>query len=103
LPKGVPARTHLPYELVDSLVDGILLKVELGGYALRLVSESHAALGSGVEGAFELDVLHGLWADWWLVEDEGVPEGDSWGRRAPKLGLVEDFADRVREAGREEG
>jgi hypothetical protein len=92
-PAGCPAHTHLAYKLIDGLVDGILAKVKLGGDALRLISKCHAALGSGVEGASELDVL---------LEDNGVRRRGVWGRDAPMLGPVEDFADRVREAGREE-
>jgi hypothetical protein len=68
-PGPLTAHTHLADELVDGLVDGILAKVELGSDAPGLVGESHAALGSGVEGAFELDVLRGFWADRLLLED----------------------------------
>lgn len=86
--------THLPYEFLDSLVDVILAKVELGGHALGLVCESHAALGSGVEGALELDVLLGSGADFRLLEDERISEGQAWWGDAPMLvGLDEDFAD----------
>lgn len=55
--------THLPYEFLDGLVDGIVAKVKLGGDLLGLVGESHAALVVSVEGADELDVLFWFGAD----------------------------------------
>jgi hypothetical protein len=100
---NAPVRTHFPYELLDGLVDGILFEREFGGDPLCLVCECHAALGSGVEGTLELDVLLRLRADWRLLEDDGIAEGDARGGDAPMLGTGEEFAKRVREAGRKEG
>ena len=56
--------THLPYEFLDGLVDGIVAKVKFGGDLLGLVGESHAALVVSVEGTDELDVLLWFGADW---------------------------------------
>jgi hypothetical protein len=98
----IPAHTHLPDELLDGLVDRILLKVKLRSHPLGLVGECHAARWSGVEGAFEFDALLGLRADWLLLENEGVPEGDAGGGDTPILGPIEDFVERAREVGCEE-
>lgn len=68
-------RTHFPDEFLDSLVDGIVAKVKLGGDLLGLVGESHAALVVSVEGADELDVLLGPGADGGILGDNGAPEG----------------------------
>jgi hypothetical protein len=62
-PTHIPVRTHLPNKLLDGLVDGIVVKVELSGDALRLVCECHAALMLGVEGTDEFDLLFRLRAD----------------------------------------
>jgi hypothetical protein len=55
--------THLPNKLLDGLVDGIVVEVELGGDALRLLCECHAALMLGVESTDEFDLRFGLRAD----------------------------------------
>ena len=72
---AVSVPTHFPYELLDSLVDGIVAKVKLGGHLLGLVCESHAAFVVSVEGANEFDVLLGLGTDGGILEDNGAPEG----------------------------
>ena len=51
--------THLPYKLLDGAVDGIGAEFKLGGDALRLLCEGHAALGVCVESASRL-VMVGL-------------------------------------------
>jgi hypothetical protein len=102
MPRVSSARTHLAYELLDSLVDGILVKVELGGHALGLVCESHAALRLGVERALEFDLLFRLRTDLRLLEDEGVAESDAWRGDSPMLRLREELSDRVRNVGRKE-
>jgi hypothetical protein len=96
------ARTHLPDELFHGLVQAIVGKVELGGDALCLVCESHAALWVGVEGACELDDLLGFGADWGFVEEDGVAEGKAWGGDVPMVVLCEEAQDRVREVGYED-
>lgn len=61
------ALTHLPYELLDSFVDGIATEVELVGDALRLLCQSHAACRVSayflVEGACSTDGLRGSGTD----------------------------------------
>lgn len=69
-------RTHLPNKLLDGLVDGIVVEVELRGDALRLVCECHAALVLGVEGTDELDLLLRLRANTRFLEDDWIPEGE---------------------------
>lgn len=96
------ARTHLPDELLHCLVQAIVGEVELGGDALCLLCESHAALWVGVEGAFELDDLLGFGADWGFVEEDGVAEGKAWGGDVPMVVLGEEAQDRVREVGYED-
>ena len=96
------ARTHLPDELPHCLVQAIVGEVELGGDALCLLCESHAALRVGVEGAFELDDLLGFGADWGFVEEDGVAEGKAWGGDVPMVVLGEEAQDRVREVGYED-
>ena len=98
------ARTHLPDELLHCLVQAIVGEVELGGDALCLLCESHAALRVGVEGAFELDDLLGFGADWGFVEEDGVAEGKAWGGDVPMVVLGEEAQDwdRVREVGYED-
>ena len=93
------AHTHLPDEFLDRFVQGIVAEIELRGDPLCLLGESHAALGMGVEGAFELDYLLGLWADLGLVEEYGVAESDAWGADVPKPVSGEEAQDRVREVG----
>lgn len=94
------ARTHLPNELLDSLVDGILLKVELRGDPLCLFCEGHAALWPGIEGSDEFDLLLRLGAEGrFFLEEDGVAKGDARRGHAPMLVLGEEKEDRVREVG----
>lgn len=93
--------THLPYELLDSLVDSILPKVKLRGYPFRLVCECHAAFGSSVESALELELLSVFWLALLFVEDEGIPQCEAWRGYVPMLRVRQELADRGWEAGRE--
>ena len=94
--------THFPDELLHRFVQTIVGEVELRGDPLCLVGESHAALGMGVEGAFELDSLLGFRADLGLVEEYGVAESNAWRADVPTLVFSKEAQDRVREVGCED-
>lgn len=84
--------THLPDELLDSLVNGIGGEVELGSDPLCLLCEGHAALGSGIEGANKFNLRNWLGASLWFLKDDWIAESDGWG-----LVWGEGAEDRVRE------
>ena len=99
---ALQARTHLPDELLHGLVHAIVAELELRGYPLGLLGESHAALGVGSEGALEFDYLLELRADLGFGEEYGVAESDAWGADGPMLVFSEEAQDRVREVGCED-
>ena len=70
-------RTHFPQELLDSLPDMVLVELELGRDAARLLCQSHAASGICVEGASKLDVGRRLWADGGVFKGNRVAQSDA--------------------------
>ena len=78
-PVYVPARTHLPYELLHGLLDRIVAELKFGGDTLCLLCESHAAPVFCIEGTDKFDLLLRFRTDWRLLEDDRVSKGDAWG------------------------
>lgn len=77
-------RTHLPYKLLDSLIDSIFAEIEFRGHPLCLLSQGHAALRFGVEGTDEVDVdaLYWLGTDgrFGVLKHDRITKGDARGR-----------------------
>jgi len=69
--------THFAYELLDSLVEGIVAEVKLGGHPLGLVGECHAALVLTIEGTDKLDLLLRFGTDGRFLQDDWVSEGEA--------------------------
>ena len=76
-PVHVLLHTHLAYELLDSLVEGIVAEVKLRGHPLGLVGECHAALVLSIEGTDKLDLLLRFGTDGRFLQDDWVSEGEA--------------------------
>lgn len=75
--------THLPDELLDSLVDSIVAEAELVGNALCLLCQGHAASCVSadvlVEGAGAFDSVRRSRTDGRVVVERVLAEGDGGG------------------------
>ena len=94
--------THLPYEFLDGLVDGIRAKVELGGDAPGLLCQCHAALRICVEGNGRIGSDGRFGADQRFFIEGRLAGRSGRGGSVPMVVCAEEAQKLVRQAGGQE-